>query len=236
MRLALPRLLLATMFAAATALAAFAHPPARALGGGSILPPPPVDVVVTPNSPWQRGANAFVAQGASTGFDIFVAVEARSGMTVDALWAIFGGRWVFLVPAVPALDGDFEAAIPAMPGPGDAPSLLAAVAMLSPRATQSPQWVVSVYLAASVTPADMEAVGEMIRFYDPAAEMFVLETFPPILRALVATQFPAFCEAIIAQLTAQPYVTTASCDPAPPGPPPPYPVPPDGVATSPPGG
>lgn len=195
-------------------LAAFYGRGASAQEAPTILPPPPANVVVTPNGPWQPGANGFVAQGAGSGFDVFLAVEASSGMTVDALWALFEGRWVFLVPAIPALDGGFDEAIPAAPSNGSAPASLAAIAILSPRAV-GPSYDVTVYFNESVTQSDMDEVQQLLRFYDPNVNVLILESFPPIGRATVVTEFPAFCDAIVGVLEAKSYVTTLSCFPSP---------------------
>ena len=65
----------------------------------------------------------------------------------------------------------------------------------------------------TVTSADMAKVQDLLRVYDADVELMILESFPPQGSAIVETADAGFCTAIVAELEAKSYVSSASCDP-----------------------
>ncbi|HWO93139.1 MAG TPA: hypothetical protein VNL92_00055 [Dehalococcoidia bacterium] len=180
-------------------------------------------VEVTPNEPWHAGLNAVVVQGPGSASDIVVTIEALSGLQVDALWALFNGAWVYLLPDVPAIEGGFAPANEARGADS-----LAAMAVLRQRSI-GVTYHVRVYFNETVTQPDLDATAAFFRGFDPGADMLILETFPPIGGVDVTTNAPAFCESVRGVLGAKPYVRSVECGEALP---PPVPLEPDMPVTS----
>jgi hypothetical protein len=78
---------------------------------------------------------------------------------------------------------------------------------------QAPRYDVSVYFSESATQADIESVGELLRSFDPDVDFMVLEIFPPIGRAVVATDYAGFCDELRSRLEGKDYVREVSCRP-----------------------
>ena len=88
--------------------------------------------------------------------------------------------------------------------------------------TLGPVYDIGVDFTADVTQADMDAVSEIIRSYDPGADVLILERFPPAASARVQYKEPdfcsadfcdEFCRAIVAQLEAANGVASVTCAP-----------------------
>lgn len=74
---------------------------------------PPEGNAIVPNSPYIAGANGVVVQGAWDAAAVSANVATQSGLPVQALWLLANGRWIFYLPATPAIDGGLAA----FPGP-----------------------------------------------------------------------------------------------------------------------
>ncbi len=75
------------------------------------------------------------------------------------------------------------------------------------------QYEVTAQFNSSVTQDDLGEVGALLRGYDEDVEFLVMEIFPPIGRAVLATDVPDFCRTVQAELEAESYVDSASCQP-----------------------
>ncbi len=73
------------------------------------------------------------------------------------------------------------------------------------------RYEVTVRFNTSVTQSDIEEVGALLRSYDEDVEFLIIESFPPIGRALLESDEPAFCPTVEAELTAKSYVDSVSC-------------------------
>lgn len=65
----------------------------------------------------------------------------------------------------------------------------------------------------TVTNADMTEVQGLLRAYDADVDLLILERFPPQGSAIVETTDAGFCTAIVAELEAKSYVSSARCEP-----------------------
>ncbi len=77
---------------------------------------------IVPNSPYQAGPNSVAIIGGGTAAEVAAGIAADSGMKVDALWLLKGGRWLFFLPAVPGVDGGLSI----VPDPAAAVAVLSA--------------------------------------------------------------------------------------------------------------
>ena len=75
------------------------------------------------------------------------------------------------------------------------------------------RYEVTVRFNNSVTQDDIGEVGALLRSFDEDVEFLVMEIFPPIGRAVLATDVPDFCRTVQAELDAEGYVASASCRP-----------------------
>jgi hypothetical protein len=75
------------------------------------------------------------------------------------------------------------------------------------------RYEVTVQFSSSVTQDDIGEVGALLRSFDEDVEFLVMEIFPPIGRAILATDVPDFCRTVQAELEAESYVDSASCRP-----------------------
>lgn len=97
----------------------------------------------------------------------------------------------------------------------DVPST--ATAIDSPTASPTPTaggealYEVTVQFNTSVMQDDIDDVGALLRAYDDDLEFLIMESFPPIGRALLATDAPDFCQTVEAELEAKSYVDDVSC-------------------------
>jgi len=75
------------------------------------------------------------------------------------------------------------------------------------------QYEVTVRFNSSVTQDDIEEADALLRTYDDDLEFVIMEIFPPIGRAVLATDAPDFCQTVEAKLQAKSYVNSVSCQP-----------------------
>jgi len=76
---------------------------------------------------------------------------------------------------------------------------------------EATRYEVMVNFNTSATQDDIDEVGELLRAYDEDLDFVVMESWPPIGRALLATTAPDFCQTAEAELEAKSYVDDASC-------------------------
>jgi len=79
---------------------------------------------------------------------------------------------------------------------------------------EAARYEVMVDFNTSVTQDDIDEVGELLRAYDEDLDFVVMESWPPVGHALLATTVPDFCQTIEAELEAKSYVDDASCSSA----------------------
>ena len=84
----------------------------------------------------------------------------------------------------------------------------------TPTAGGAPQYEVTVQFNTSVTQDDIDEAAALLRAYDEDLEFLIMEIWPPIGRALLATNVPDFCQTVEAELEAKSYVDDVSCGPA----------------------
>jgi hypothetical protein len=92
-----------------------------------------------------------------------------------------------------------------------------ATAIGSPTASPTPtaggeaRYEVTVQLNTSVLQDDIDQVDTLLRAYDEHLDFLIMESFPPVGRALLATDAPDFCQTVEAELEAKSYVDDVSC-------------------------
>jgi hypothetical protein len=100
-------------------------------------------------------------------------------------------------------------------GEGDATPT--ATAIVSPTASPTPTvggaalYEVTVRFNTAVTQDDIDEVGALLRAYDNDLQFVIMESFPPIGRALLETHAPDFCQTVQAELEAKTYIDDVSC-------------------------
>jgi hypothetical protein len=105
-------------------------------------------------------------------------------------------------------------------GEEEATATATATAIASPAASPTPstggatRYEVSVGFNTSVTQDDIDEVGALLRAYDDELEYVVMESWPPIGRALLTTDVVDFCQTVEAELEAKSYIDDVSCGPA----------------------
>lgn len=72
---------------------------------------------------------------------------------------------------------------------------------------------VTINFNETVTNADITEVRDLLRAYDADVDLMILERFPPQGSAIVETADAGFCTAIVAELEAKSYVSSANCEP-----------------------
>ena len=82
------------------------------------------------------------------------------------------------------------------------------------------RYEVTVGFNTSVTQDDHDEVSAVLRAYDDELEYVIMESWPPIGRALLTTDVADFCQTVEAELEAKSYIDDVSCGPVEPGPPP----------------
>ena len=78
---------------------------------------------------------------------------------------------------------------------------------------EAAQYEVTVRFNTSVTQEDIEEVDALLRAYDDDLELLIMESFPPIGRALLSTDATDVCQTVEADLEAESYVDGVSCGP-----------------------
>ncbi len=77
----------------------------------------------------------------------------------------------------------------------------------------APQYEVTVRFNTSVTQADLDEAFALLRSYDEDVEFLIMESFPPVGRAVLATDAAEFCGTVEAELEAKGYVDDVTCGP-----------------------
>ncbi len=83
-----------------------------------------------------------------------------------------------------------------------------------PTAGGAARYEVKVGFNTSVTQDDIDEASALLRAYDDDLEFVIMESWPPIGRALLATNVADFCQTVEAELKAESYVDDVSCGPA----------------------
>ena len=76
-----------------------------------------------------------------------------------------------------------------------------------------PRYEVTVRFNTSVTQSDIDEVDALLRSHDADLNLAIMESFPPIGRALLESDETAFCPTVEAELTAKSYIDSVSCGP-----------------------
>lgn len=74
------------------------------------------------------------------------------------------------------------------------------------------RYEVTVNFNTSVTQEDIEETKDVLQSYDEDLEFIIMESFPPIGRALLTTDAPDFCSMIETDLEAKTYVRDVLCE------------------------
>ncbi len=80
-------------------------------------------------------------------------------------------------------------------------------------ADETARYEVTVQFNITVTQDDLDEAGALLRSFDDDVDFLIMEIFPPIGRAVLATDAPGFCRTVEAALEAKSYVDGASCRP-----------------------
>lgn len=102
--------------------------------------------------------------------------------------------------------GELKVDVPATSTAIDSPT-----ASPTPTAGGEARYEVTVQFNTSVMQDDIDEVDALLRAYDDDLEFLIMESFPPIGRALLATDAPDFCQTVEAELQAKSYVDDVSC-------------------------
>ncbi len=79
--------------------------------------------------------------------------------------------------------------------------------------SEAARYEVTVQFNDSVTQQDIDEAGALLGTYDDDLEFVIMEIFPPIGSAVLATDAPDFCPTVKAALEAKSYIDSASCGP-----------------------
>jgi hypothetical protein len=80
-------------------------------------------------------------------------------------------------------------------------------------ADETARYEVTVQFNSTVTQDDLDEAGSLLRTFDADVDFLIMEIFPPVGRAVLATDAPDFCQTVEAQLEAKSYVNSVSCQP-----------------------
>jgi hypothetical protein len=83
----------------------------------------------------------------------------------------------------------------------------------TPPADEASLYEVTVRFNTSATQDDLFETEGVLRTYDDGLEYVIMESFPPVGRASLATDVPDFCQTVEAELEAKSYVDEVSCQP-----------------------
>jgi hypothetical protein len=75
------------------------------------------------------------------------------------------------------------------------------------------QYEVTVRFNRSVTQDDIDEAGALLRTVDDDLELLIMESFPPIGRAVLTTDASDFCQTVETELDGRSYVDHVSCQP-----------------------
>ncbi len=76
------------------------------------------------------------------------------------------------------------------------------------------RYEVTVRFNTSVTQEDIDAVEARLRGYDDGLDFVVMESFPPVGRAILTVYSAGFCATVESELEAASYVDEVSCAPS----------------------
>jgi hypothetical protein len=79
--------------------------------------------------------------------------------------------------------------------------------------SEAAQYEVTVRFNTTVTQDDLDEAGSLLRTFDDDVDFLIMEIFPPIGRAVLATDAPDFCPTVKTALEAESYVNSVSCRP-----------------------
>ena len=65
----------------------------------------------------------------------------------------------------------------------------------------------------SVTQDDLDQAGALLRTYDDDLEFLIMESFPPVGRAVMEVEVSDFCRTVETELGAKSYASDVSCGP-----------------------
>jgi hypothetical protein len=85
--------------------------------------------------------------------------------------------------------------------------------LVPPSADGAAQYEVTVQFNTAATQDDLSETEGLLRTYDDGVDYVIMESFPPVGRALLATDAPDFCQTVEAQLEAESYVDGVTCEP-----------------------
>jgi hypothetical protein len=83
----------------------------------------------------------------------------------------------------------------------------------TPPVDEAAQYEVTVQFNTSATQDNLFETEALLRAYDDGLEYVIMESFPPIGRAMLATNAPDFCQTVEAELEAKSHVDRVSCRP-----------------------
>ena len=72
-------------------------------------------------------------------------------------------------------------------------------------------YTVDVQFNETVTDADLDEAGALLRAYDEGLDFIIMEIFPPIGSATVETDAPDFCATVVDEVEAKSYVRSVEC-------------------------
>ena len=85
--------------------------------------------------------------------------------------------------------------------------------LVPPTADEAAQYEVTVQFNTSATQDDLSETEGALRAYDDGLEYVIMESFPPVGRAVMASDASDFCQTVRVELEAKSYVDDASCEP-----------------------
>jgi hypothetical protein len=77
----------------------------------------------------------------------------------------------------------------------------------------APKYAVHINFSETYTEADLAAAADILRMFDPDADMMILESFPPQGVAIIESDDEGVCDAIEAAFEGKTYVSSVSCEP-----------------------
>ncbi len=92
-------------------------------------------------------------------------------------------------------------------------TLLGISLMQGSDADETVRYKVTVQFNTTVTQDDLDEAGSLLRTFDDDVDFLIMEIFPPIGRAVLATDATGFCPTVKAALEAKSYIDEVSCGP-----------------------
>jgi hypothetical protein len=79
--------------------------------------------------------------------------------------------------------------------------------------SEAAQYEVTLLFNASVTQQDIEETEALLGTFDTDPEYVIMESFPPVGRAVMASDASDFCQKVRAELEAKDYINRVTCKP-----------------------